>query len=377
MKKNLVLLSMAIASLLALPLTSNSTSFDCSKATHPSEKLICNNPELSDLDDNLAQLFKSERSSSNNPEQLKSDQISWIKRVRECTEEKCIKDLYAERITQLTKQLPVNAPHVEPKNESAVINTTPESNSTAQPISVSNNETTVATSEISSTSKSKSTDDIAPVTFWSLTLGISLVSALIFAVINQAITRSRIKTTNGNRAVRDIGSGLGALGLAVFFSFFPSYVIATALLNSNYDRESLAISSLSIIIISLFFGRIFAVKEGGIVYDAANKIIEVPGGGSSMDSILSYLNPIRWFEFLRRITIPCDSITGISGETRFKTTTSYNKMTNSVNSNTSETHILTLITTNGEWNIKCGSRSKKSAMLTLVCEAADLDLIQA
>lgn len=77
-------------------------SFDCSKASRPNEKLICSDPELSSLDDQLSNVYW--RYVSVNPE-IKANQIEWIKSTRSCSSEpspiNCLKQSYRDRITLL------------------------------------------------------------------------------------------------------------------------------------------------------------------------------------------------------------------------------------------------------------------------------------
>ena len=77
-------------------------SFDCSKASQTSEKIICGSPTLSTLDSQMASVYSKARSESSNPDALKQDQISWIKQVRACSNEQCIEQLYKQRIADLS-----------------------------------------------------------------------------------------------------------------------------------------------------------------------------------------------------------------------------------------------------------------------------------
>lgn len=80
----------------------NSASFDCAKASSPLEKAICSNPNLSALDDQMAQAYKDARAKSSNQDQLKSDQIAWIKGARQCASDlACIEKSYKERLATL------------------------------------------------------------------------------------------------------------------------------------------------------------------------------------------------------------------------------------------------------------------------------------
>jgi uncharacterized protein len=80
-----------------------SVSFDCSKATQRSEKMVCASPLLSSLDDQMFALYTKAKSTQN-PEALKQAQIDWIKQVRQCDSEKCVENLYIKRISDLQPQ---------------------------------------------------------------------------------------------------------------------------------------------------------------------------------------------------------------------------------------------------------------------------------
>jgi uncharacterized protein len=83
---------------------SYAASFDCIKAGTASEKIICSNPVLSKLDEQMFAAYSSAKSSATNPDLLKNEQISWIKEVRGCgNDEDCVASLYNKRINQLTK----------------------------------------------------------------------------------------------------------------------------------------------------------------------------------------------------------------------------------------------------------------------------------
>jgi uncharacterized protein len=81
----------------------NSASFDCSKAAQPAEKKVCSTPALSQLDDQMFQLYSAAKSASSDPEALKQTQISWIKEMRSCgVDEACMTNSYKQRIAVLT-----------------------------------------------------------------------------------------------------------------------------------------------------------------------------------------------------------------------------------------------------------------------------------
>jgi len=80
-----------------------SPSFDCSKASNKVEKLICDDRELSKLDVELSKAYQATRDSSTDKDQLKKDQISWVKLSRACEDKSCLKSALEMRLKQLTK----------------------------------------------------------------------------------------------------------------------------------------------------------------------------------------------------------------------------------------------------------------------------------
>lgn len=110
-------------SLLLLIGNSKAASFDCMKATTAQEKAICSTPTLSALDEELAKTYKSARTTSQDVDKLKSEQIAWIKETRKCQSDvSCIERLYTARLAEL------NPPAVKPTQEPI---TAPTSESTA------------------------------------------------------------------------------------------------------------------------------------------------------------------------------------------------------------------------------------------------------
>jgi uncharacterized protein YecT (DUF1311 family) len=78
-------------------------SFDCSKASNKVEKLICDDRELSRLDVELSKAYQTARDASTDKDQLKKDQISWVKLSRTCEEKSCVKSAFEMRLQQLKK----------------------------------------------------------------------------------------------------------------------------------------------------------------------------------------------------------------------------------------------------------------------------------
>lgn len=73
-------------------------SFDCAKAKTNVEKMICADPDLSALDENLSKAFKEAMNSTENKEQLKKEQFAWMKERNQCLNKECIANSYLSRI---------------------------------------------------------------------------------------------------------------------------------------------------------------------------------------------------------------------------------------------------------------------------------------
>ena len=98
MKK--ILLPFFIASL-SFPMLSCAASFDCAKAAFATEKLICNNPDISKLDEQLGASYKQALESSADKDSLKKSQIEWLKQQRACKDSECLNKVYQARLAEL------------------------------------------------------------------------------------------------------------------------------------------------------------------------------------------------------------------------------------------------------------------------------------
>lgn len=77
-------------------------SFDCSKASTTVERMICANPELSKLDEDLNVRYKAELLKSTEPDLVRQKQRYWLKKRNSCKNIGCIKIRYYYRIAELT-----------------------------------------------------------------------------------------------------------------------------------------------------------------------------------------------------------------------------------------------------------------------------------
>lgn len=81
---------------------SYAASFNCKKASTLVEKAICSDPELSELDEQLAKSYKQARNNSANPKKLKQQQRHWLRSERnQCQTIICLQAVYKVRISEL------------------------------------------------------------------------------------------------------------------------------------------------------------------------------------------------------------------------------------------------------------------------------------
>lgn len=78
-------------------------SFDCQKAKTFVEKAICQNQELSDLDDELRVQYDTALTDNKNPAAFKKQQLKWLKQRDTCQTVDCLKKSYNQRIKALNK----------------------------------------------------------------------------------------------------------------------------------------------------------------------------------------------------------------------------------------------------------------------------------
>jgi len=80
----------------------HAASFDCAKASSPTEKMICQNPKISKLDDRLSEVYKEVRKADAS---VVEEQKSWLKDARACKDEKCLENAYGIRVEELENRL--------------------------------------------------------------------------------------------------------------------------------------------------------------------------------------------------------------------------------------------------------------------------------
>jgi uncharacterized protein len=83
--------------------------FDCAKAANTVENLICNNENLSQLDDKNTALFREYKSTSTDEGQALQDQRDWLKHTRNaCLDASCLEAIYQNRNSYLESRLEGN-----------------------------------------------------------------------------------------------------------------------------------------------------------------------------------------------------------------------------------------------------------------------------
>lgn len=79
--------------------------FDCTKTSTQIERLICDHPDLSKLDDELADFYRKALARSENPDATRKQQRSWLRATRNrCPDVACLKSEYTKRIDQLAAE---------------------------------------------------------------------------------------------------------------------------------------------------------------------------------------------------------------------------------------------------------------------------------
>jgi len=88
----------------AFPGGINAASFDCAKAKSRAEILICSDPELATLDDDLANIYSRAKSLAPSPAEFKEQGArEWKRRETTCFDKPCLLAWYSERREQLLR----------------------------------------------------------------------------------------------------------------------------------------------------------------------------------------------------------------------------------------------------------------------------------
>lgn len=102
---------------LLLLASAQAASFDCAKVQSKVEHLICDNPEISKLDDILAASYKAALQDQTKADAIKQTQKQWMKERNGCADAGCVQGAYRKRIEQLhpVQNAPVQQAQAESK----------------------------------------------------------------------------------------------------------------------------------------------------------------------------------------------------------------------------------------------------------------------
>jgi len=107
---------------LVLTVTVQAASFDCAKAHSKVEHLVCENPELSELDSNLTKEYQTILSKANEEEKqrLPTEQRHWLSHTRNaCEDETCLKHAYWSRQAALETYFEPHPPLLKKESDKA------------------------------------------------------------------------------------------------------------------------------------------------------------------------------------------------------------------------------------------------------------------
>jgi uncharacterized protein len=91
-----------VLGLLASQISVQAASFDCEKAKTKIEKMICINPELSKLDDELNKVYNTTLQGARHADSIRKAQKEWINERNTCSNEACLEYAYGRRIFLLS-----------------------------------------------------------------------------------------------------------------------------------------------------------------------------------------------------------------------------------------------------------------------------------
>lgn len=99
----------AAIALSAIP--ADAASFNCSRAESQVERMICGNPILSRLDDELAVVYREALSKVDDPADLRVIQRSWVNNTRDrCRDSQCVESAYRIKLLDLKSRIPAPSP---------------------------------------------------------------------------------------------------------------------------------------------------------------------------------------------------------------------------------------------------------------------------
>ena len=98
------LLVLCLSCVFTIATSVQGASFDCGKATTKVEHLICDNPEISKLDDELSAAYKVALKNIAQADSIKQEQKRWMKERNACSDADCLRHAYEARLSTLVAQ---------------------------------------------------------------------------------------------------------------------------------------------------------------------------------------------------------------------------------------------------------------------------------
>jgi uncharacterized protein YecT (DUF1311 family) len=86
---------------LGLAVSAQGASFDCGKASTKAERLICDNPYISELDDKLSAAYKAALKNKQQANAIRAAQRDWLEVRNECEDALCLLSSYEDRLKAL------------------------------------------------------------------------------------------------------------------------------------------------------------------------------------------------------------------------------------------------------------------------------------
>ena len=95
-----------MASVMLLPLASQAASFNCKKASKPTERAICANQRLNEADTKLTNTYNILLGFGGDNRRIRNDQLQWLRDRNQCGNRvACISEEYRYRQQQLEQEI--------------------------------------------------------------------------------------------------------------------------------------------------------------------------------------------------------------------------------------------------------------------------------
>lgn len=119
---NRLLLSAVLLLAIQLATPASAASFDCTKARTNTEKMICADASLSELDSKLGSAYEKALHASPDPQSVRSQELKWMRDVRnQCTTPDCLRAAYLARLQALGATAQIEAPTNQPPHGSSAL----------------------------------------------------------------------------------------------------------------------------------------------------------------------------------------------------------------------------------------------------------------